>query len=138
MATNETDEQISAEMKEMTILFSVAMGANTSVSIFQKTFLILPQLREFHIYCILVIFGFRVKISLKITYIAQIVWIGTRGSVCFVIKLLQLMSYFRYLQPAEKLSLAANIRSEFSDCQWNNDKSTIGTIGTIGKTPNLP
>ena len=28
------------------------------------------------------------------------------------------MTYFLCLQPAEKLPMTANIRSEFSDCQW--------------------
>ena len=43
-----------------------------------------PQLNKFHIYCILLIFtGSRVKITLKITYIANILWKGYRGSICF-------------------------------------------------------
>ena len=45
------------------------------------------------------------------------------------------MIYFRNLQPVEKMSMAANIRSEFSDCQWNQSKSTIGTIGKLRTYP---
>ena len=56
MTINENDEQIDAEMKEMTTIFSVSMGANTRFSKCQKRFLILSQLCEFHIYCILLIF----------------------------------------------------------------------------------
>ena len=60
----------------------------------------------------------------------------------FVIQLLQTMTYFRCLQPAENLPVTANIRSEFSDCQWQpmaaNGTNGKITIGTIGKTPNIP
>ena len=84
MTTNENDEKIGAEMKEMTTIFPFSMGANTRFSKFQKRVLILLQLSEFHMYLILLIFtGSRVKITLKITYIAKILWIGTRGSISF-------------------------------------------------------
>ena len=44
-------------MKEMTTIFSDPMGANSRFCKFQKKKkLILPQLSEFHIYCILLIF----------------------------------------------------------------------------------
>ena len=56
MTINENEEQIGAEMTEMTTIFSVSVDANTRFSKFQKRFLILTQLREFNIYCILLIF----------------------------------------------------------------------------------
>ena len=56
MTINENDEQIGAEIKEMTTIFSISLGANTSFSKFKKRFFILPQLSKFHIYCILLIF----------------------------------------------------------------------------------
>ena len=56
MTTNENDEKIGAEMKEMTTIFPVSMGANTRFSKFQKRVLILLQLSEFHMYLILLIF----------------------------------------------------------------------------------
>ena len=59
----------------------------------------------------------------------------------FVIKLLQTMTYFRCLQSARKLPMTANIRSEFSECQWYQwqPMAANGTTGkiTIGKTPNV-
>ena len=66
MTTNENDEQIGAEMKElavMTTISSISMAANTRFSKFQKRFL--------------------VKITLTISYIAKVLWTGTRGSICF-------------------------------------------------------
>ena len=52
------------------------------------------------------------------------------------------MIYLRCLQPAEKLPMTANIRSEFSDYQWYQwqPMAAIGTNGknTIGNTPNVP
>ena len=56
----------------------------------------------------------------------------------FVIKLLQTMTYFRCLQPAEKLPLSANIRSEVSDMATNGSQwYHLYANGTIGKTPNV-
>ena len=64
-----------------------------------------------------ILLGSRVKIPLKITYmsVAKVMRMGTRF---FVIKLFQTMSCFRFLPPIEKLPVAANIHSEFSDCQY--------------------
>ena len=57
MTTNENDEQIGADMKEMTTIFSVSIGAKTKFSKFQKNKKIsLPQLSECHFCRILLIF----------------------------------------------------------------------------------
>ena len=52
------------------------------------------------------------------------------------------MTYFRCLQPAEKLPIAANIHSEFSDRQWYQWQpmaaSGTNSKNTSGKTPNVP
>ena len=85
--------------------------------------------------------GSRVKINLKITYIALILWIGTRGSICFCNKAVANDYLLSLFTTGRKV---AN-DSEFSDCQWykwqlmtaSGTKGKI-TISTIGKTPNVP
>ena len=45
-----------------------------------------------------------------------------------VIKLLQTMTYFRSLQPTEKLSMTANIRSDFQTANGAIDNYIINIV----------
>ena len=83
--------------------------------------------------------GSRVKITLKITYIAKILWIGTRGSIGVCNKA---------VAKDDLLSLFTTSRNIVNSSQYTFGvfrlpmvpMATNGTNGkiTIGKTPNVP
>ena len=60
----------------------------------------------------------RVKITLKIIYIAKILWIGTRGSICFCNKAIANDDLLSLFTTSRNVANSADIRSEFSDCLW--------------------
>ena len=82
----------------------------------------------------------RVNIPLKFTYVAKLLVLAIPVSVCSYNGVVENDDLLSLFTTNRKLPMATDIRSEFSNCQWQpmaangtNDKITNGTIG---KTPN--
>ena len=100
------------------------------------------SLWKFRNYCTILL-GSRVKIPLKITYIAKLLVLATPVSICSYNGVVENDDLLSLFITSRKLPMATDIRSEFSDCQWYqcqpmaaNCTSGKITNGTIGKTPN--